>query len=329
MTIENLYIERARLVTGKTTSWEPVKDDNTGLQKMSSTGNPLFSNWCYLAVPKQYFIEKIWPTLVQEAALVYPNAVNIHPDNYEEDRFFSWKIINGDSPYPPAKKPESKPYNQRTGFAGHYIIKCTKYGFCPDTSAFVNGRWQKLDESQIKIGDYFDVVLKIEAHKGQSPGLYISAEGYQLVEIGEAIASESSGDPSKLFGQNGKTLQGVLPQVGAPAISAAPAGQMGLPQSPQPVTGAMPTAPVAPVMPHAVNPAPSMPATTTAYPSNPPAAPAHDFVQNALTGSAVPQQFAPIAGVPTLPSAPAQSIPVATPATTFPGNGIPGLPQAR
>lgn len=318
MTIENLKLPKARIVSGNPARWEQAKDYHTKQPKLDKNGNPLMQNWVHVAIPKQDFINEVWPQMVQEAATKYPNATQIHPDNYLNERF-AWKVIDGDSPLCP--EGSKVPYNQREGFPGHYIIKLSTYAFCPDTVVFQNGAYRKIDESQVKTGDYIVCSVKLEAHSDKNGGLYWNPNIYELVELGTAISSgEGGGDPNKLLGDaSSRTggFQGQLPQAGqvTPQV---------LPQAPV-------AAPVAYLMPRQPTFIPPMPQAPAAHPSNP-IQPAHDFVQNAM---GVQQPFAQgeqvnQSAMPQLPTAPQMVGATAAPATSFPGNaGIPGLPQPR
>ena len=277
MAIENLILS-GRIVAGNTTNWEAVKDDNNQ-PKIGKSGEPLFSNWIYLAVPKQDFLTNVWPQIVQEAVKVYPNAVNVHPDNYEQDGF-AWKIINGDSPYPPKKKPNAAPYNQREGFAGNYIIKISTFAFLPDTVVFQNGAYRKLEAGQVKTGDFINANVKLETRSDRNGmGFYWNPNGYELTAIGEAISGGGEGgNPNNLFGdasQRTGGFQGVLPTAGgvAPAMPVAPAHDlvqnvMGVPQAPQ--LSAAPAMPQQPQLPQA---AVGTVAPATSFPTNIPGLP--------------------------------------------------------
>lgn len=317
MTIENLKLPKGRIVSGNPAKWEQAVDYHTKQKKLDKNGNPLMQNWVHVAIPKQDFINEVWPQMVQEAATKYPNATQIHPDNYLNDRF-AWKVIDGDSPL--CAEGSKVPYNQREGFPGHYIIKLSTYAFCPDTVVFQNGAYRKIDQSQIKTGDYIVCSVKLEAHSDKNGGLYWNPNIYELVELGTAISSgEGGGDPNKLLGDASTRtggFQGQLPQ----------AGQV-TPQLPQS------HAPLAPVHTQA---APQMP---TGLPQQAPAAhpsnqvqPAHDFVQNAMgvQPGAAPAGLPTQPAMPQLPAAPQQAYGTAAPVNSSPGNaGIPGLPQPR
>lgn len=315
MAIDNLKLPKSRIVSGNTTLWEQAVDYHTKQKKTDKNGNPLMQNWVHLAIPKQDFITHVWPHMVQEAMTKYPNASQIHPDQYLNDRF-AWKVIDGDSPLCP--EGSKVPYNQREGFPGHYIIKLSTYAFCPDTVVYQNGMYQKVDKSQVKTGYYVVATVKVEAHADKNGGLYWNPNIYELVEIGQVIAGEGGGDPNKLLGDAGTRthagFQGQLPPAGA-------APQITPQVTPTPVYHQQP-----PVTTHL----PQQPQYAA-----PQVTPAHDYVQNAL-GLPPQPQYAAQAGqvnhgaLPQLPGAPQMGHATAQPVTTVPGNPvIPGLPQAR
>jgi len=292
MTSETIILPKGRIVAGNPTDWKPAKDGNGNLKVSKKTGEQLMSNWIYLAIPKQDFINHVWQKMVAVASTVYRNAPNVHPDQYMNDGF-AWKIIDGDSSFPPKKKPNSTPYNQREGHAGHYIIKISTSAFLPDTVVFQNGAYHKLEPGQIKTGDYIVAAVMLSVRNdANGAGLYWNPAKYELVELGNYIEGGSDGDdnPVTIFGdaqtRSHTGFQGTLPPAG---------GQQ--PMAPAPT---MPQQPMAP--------APMMPQQ--------PIPPAHDFVQNAMGN-----------GVQTAVQQPQSTYPMGattvTPATGFPSD----LPQ--
>lgn len=266
MTIENLKLPKARIVAGNPTKWEQSVDYHTKQKKSDKNGQPLFQNWVNLAIPKQDFVNQVWPQMVQEAAKVYPNAANVHPDQYLSDRF-AWKVIDGDS----ALTPENSkiPYNQREGYPGHYVIKVSTYAFCPDTVVYQNGAYRKLEDGQIKTGDYVITSIRLEAHADKNGGLYWNPNIYELVELGTAISSgEGGGDPNKLLGDASvRTHAGFTGQLPVAGATIQPVPQI----PPQPVTmQGFPQQPVAPVaMPQPTGLPQGFPGATGASPISP------------------------------------------------------------
>lgn len=335
MTIENLKLREVRIVSGNPTGWEQAKDYHSGELQFDKTGQPKMQNWVHVAMPKQRFFDEVWPLMVQEAMAKYPNAGQIHPDNYDNDRF-AWKIINGDSPLCP---PKSKvPYNTREGYPGHYIIKLSTHAFCPDTVVFQNGAYRKIDANQIKTGDYIDASVTLMAHADKDGGLYWNPNIYELVKLGQAIVTAGASDPNKLLGdasQRTGGFQGQLPQAGQVAQhlpqlpnTSAPAGvATGLPMMGNLNNGHMTAPALAAPLPQQGSYAP----VNTGH-----IQPAHDFVQNVM-GHQLPQQPPAASGgqanqfaMPQLPNVHQTGVGIAGHATTLPNNvGIPGLPQPR
>lgn len=319
-----ILLPKGRIVAGNPMDWLPVKDDK-GANKLDKNGNVLHSNWIYLAIPKQDFINVVWPVLVAEAMKVYRNAANIHPDNYENDGF-AWKIINGDSPYPPKKKPNSEPYNKREGYPGCYVIKLTTYAFLPDTVVFQNGAYRKLEKGQVKCGDYIVTKAEIDTRSDNNGmGMYWNPVIYELVEIGTYIAgSEGGRDPNQALGdastRTHQGFQGVLPTAGAPAIHQ-PAAQQGVPPLPQSgMPGAMQGAPMMaqPAPSYAPAPVPVNPAYAPAMPPVMPQNPAPIMAQ----GGYAPAQGSPVMASPSNPTQPIAQHDYPAPAMDFVNNAV-------
>lgn len=333
MAIDNLLLPKGRVVSGNPASWEQATDYHTKQVKVDKNGQPLMQNWCHIAIPKADFLAKVWPIMVQEAMKTNPNAANVHPDNYLSDKF-AWKVINGDSPM--CAEGSKTPYNQREGFPGHYIIKLSTYAFAPGVVVYQNGAYHRLNESQIKTGDYVVASVKLEAHAEKSGGLYWNPNVYELVELGGALSSgESGGNPQTLLGDASTRsyagFQGTLPvaTMQAPAAPVAPPAAPQMPQQMQPMAPQMPQQmgvpqyqqplPAAGYV-HQGMPAPMAPQMAPA----PLPPPARDYVQN------VGQYPAPAAGYGQPQLAVPQAGGFAPGATSFPTNsGIPGIPPSR
>lgn len=244
MTVENFKMPVGRIVAGNPAVAQDKTNFSTGQKETGPDGQPIKEWRCEIAYPKDVFMKEVWPTMVREAMTVYPQAQNIHPDNYENERF-SFKVINGDSPTCPKKS--NVPYNAREGYKGCYVIKIRTSAFAPGIFKFENGAYRKIDQSEIKTGDYVVVNLNISAHSNNDGGLYWNPNGFELVGYGQEIKSSGSGgNPDSMFGRQTYQL---------------PAGASATPMSSAPATAAMPTI---------------APATAPAQPQ-----PAYDFVQNA------------------------------------------------
>lgn len=286
MTIENFKMPAGRIVGGNPTAFENAIDFYTRQQKLDKNGQPVKEHRIDLAVPKAEFLQNVWPYIVQEVAKVYPQYANAHPDQLNMTRF-AWKIINGDSPECP--QGSSVPYNTREGYPGNYIIKIRTSAFCPSTYKFENGAYRKVEENEIRTGDYVVTSLNISVHKEKDGGIYWNPNAYELVGYGQVIKGSQGGDPMKLFGGQ---------------ASALPMGASATPISAAPVTAQMPgtvvgTAPMSPMTPQAmpmaqpapVAPQPVMPVAPAAPQAMP--APAYDFLANAGMPQAQPAPVAP------------------------------------
>ena len=294
MSIENFKMPVGRIVSGNPTAFEEAKDFYTRETKLRN-GEPLKENRVDVAYPKQEFLEKVWPFILQEVAKVYPQYANTHPDQCDTSRF-AWKIINGDSPSCP--QGSQVPYNVREGYKGCYIVKIRTSAFLPGTFKYENGAYRKVEPSEIKCGDYIVANVTINVHTQKDGGIYWNPNGYELVAYGTEIKSSGGGDPMKMFGgQNNYQLPAgasLTPISSAPVTAQMPG------VTPAPV--AMPTAPVAPVTPQ------------------PMPAPAYDFVQNAGMPQAAPQGFTqPVASAATPQQSAPQTVSGTAPfVTTFP-----------
>lgn len=265
MSIENLRTPLGRLVGGNPAVKQQVTDFYTKQPKLDQAGQPINEYRCEVAFPKKEFLEQIWPLINQEVSANYPQYANIHPDQYENSKF-SWKVINGDSPACP--KGSNVPYNTREGYPGNYIVKIRTSAFAPSIFKFENGAYRKIENNEIKTGDYVAVNLNITCHKENDGGLYWNPNGFELVAYGKEIKGAAGGNPEEMFGRQTYNLpQGAstMPVSSAPTAAPAP-----MPQAP----AQMSTAPVA--QPQA------MPA------------PAYDFVQNAGMPQAPQAQPAPM-----------------------------------
>ena len=290
MTLENFRLPAGRIVGGNPTAFEQANDYYTRQPKLDKNGQPLKEHRIDLAINKADFMQYVWPYVLQEVAKVYPQYGNTNPEQLDMTKF-AWKIVNGDSAACP--QGSNVPYNTRDGYAGCYIIKIRTSAFLPGTFKFENGAYRKIEEGEIKTGDYVVANVNLTVHKEKDGGIYWNPNGYELVGYGQAIKGSSGGDPMKLFGGQAPTLPA---GASATPISSAPAGAQ------MPMTQAMP----APAMqaPMAQPVAQAMPAPATMP------APAYDFVANAGMPAAAPMPQA----------APVQGFTNASPAATLPNS---------
>ena len=295
MPIENLNLPVGRIVWGNPVVPQIKKNMQTK-QPVMKDGQQVMEYVCGIAVPKNEFLEKIWPLMAQEAQTVYQGR--------QVPRDFSYKITDGDS-----LDPKNIPYSNRTGYAGCYVIKVSTEAFAPRISRYENGAYREMRSEEVKTGDYIIANVDIKGHTNNDGGLYINPNGFRFVGYGEAISS-SGGNPEEMFGTETIALPAgaSATPIGAPLPQqqqyGAPA--MGNQQHALPVTG----------MPSAGNGVTQAGYATIAQsPSNSLPPPAYDFVNNA-TG--VPTATATQPPLPTQVAAPAQT-----------AGGPPGLPPAR
>ena len=317
MTLENFRLPAGRIVGGNPTAFEQANDYYTHQPKMDKNGQPLKEHRIDLAINKADFMQYVWPYVLQEVAKVYPQYANTNPEQLDMTRF-AWKIVNGDSAACP--QGSNVPYNTRDGYAGCYIIKIRTSAFLPGTFKFENGAYRKIEEGEIKTGDYIVANVNLTVHKEKDGGIYWNPNGYELVGYGQAIKGSSGGDPMKLFGGQAPTLPA---GASATPISSAPAGaQMPMTQqnfqnpSSVPavgVTQANGMANVATAVPQMNNGG-----VNTVTPVNMPA-PAYDFVANAGMPAAAPAFTQPVASAAgQQQSVPQMAATTAPFATTFP-----------
>lgn len=227
--------------------------------------------WVFgVAFPKAEFEQKIWPYMHQEAASVFPHGV---------PQGFSWKYKDGDS-----VDKKGKPYAEREGYAGHYVLTVSTEAFAPPIYKFENGSYRQLQPEEIKTGDYVTLALSLKANAPtnptHTPGIYINPVAVNHVGYGQEIISGGA-DPEELFGN-----QPVQLPPGASAMPVASGTNVAMP-------GTMPQA-----APAAGYTQPVQYATT---PAQPLPAPAHDYVQNAGQARPAPAampQAMPTAGMP-------------------------------
>ena len=285
MTLECFKLPAGRIVGGDPNKFEQASDFYSKQPKVDKNGQSIKEHRIDLAIPKNEFMQNVWPYIIQEVAKIYPQYANANPEQLQMTRF-AWKIIDGDSSACP--QGSNVPYNTRDGYKGCYVVKIRTSAFCPSTYKFENGAYRKVEAGEVKTGDYVVASVNLTVHTEKDGGIYWNPNAYELVGYGQAIKGSINADPMKLFG-------GQAPAVPAGAsaapISSAPGtAPMPMPQSPMPMPQSpmgMPMAPAAPAMPQ--QSAAPMPA------------PAYDFVNNAQ-GMSMPQQPQSPMGMPMAPA---------------------------
>jgi len=229
-----------RVVWGNPFERQAVIDDKTKVQAIDpKSGQPIWE-WAFgLAIAKADF-PPIWAALTIEAAKVYNGVVPPYDPNARDS--FAYKFVDGDAMAPavPARGIPAKPYSEREGYAGCFVLAIkSRLDNPPPLFVWTGAAWGQADPNNLqggnkfKCGDYVQVGLNIVGHAGQSPGLYLNPNGIQFVGFGELIMRGP--DASAMFG----TGPAALPP-GASAAPVAPAGAPMVPAAP----GIPPAAPI-------------------------------------------------------------------------------------
>lgn len=206
------------------------KTDQHTKQKILKDGQPI-KVWSFgVAYAKQEFLTHIWPQFAAEAQTGFPQGV---PNG------FSWKYKDGDTEV----DRQGKPYRDREGYAGCYIVSYSTEAFAPPIYKFnpQTGGYDQLTPDQMKTGDYVAVnhnlKVNVETDRTRSSSLYVNPAAIELVGYGKEIISAAAVDPRAAFGGTARALP--------PGASAAPvlsSGGVGMP-------GTAPQAPQMPGMP--------------------------------------------------------------------------------
>ena len=245
-----------RIVWGHPSKAKPRTKQNSREPLLDATGQQRQS-WSFgVAFDKVTFQNHIWPALAAEAATAFPQGT---PPT------FSWKYVDGDT-----IDREGKPYNQREGYAGCYVLAISTELMAPPIFKFNGTGYDQLPGESIKTGDFVVVGLNLKVNvptdRTQTPGLYVNPTIVEFVGYGPEIFSQNAVDPMAALG--GRTH--ALP----PGASATPLAATGAPGHPMPMAapGMMPGAPAPMAAPMAA-PAPLPPPATNFIPAPAPAAP--------------------------------------------------------
>lgn len=267
-----------RIVQGQVKLKPKVDDQNRPVMDKSTPPKQVVECYIGLAVPKNSADwNTAWAAMYAEARGYAPWANLFDANGQMVLRDFAWKYIDGDG-----VDAQGKPYSQREGFAGHYVLKlATRYlPKCYPAGQYGAAYEMAEPDKFIKCGDYVRAIIQVAPNEVQpggqaKAGLYLSPSKLEHIGKGKEIESGGGMSAEEGFGKAGPAAlpPGATP-VGAytPAAAAAPVPP-GMPAAPVPpgMPAAAP-APVPPGMPGAAAPAPTLPPPTNAMPTPPPAA---------------------------------------------------------
>jgi len=222
--------------------WTPNTTDKKGAPLVFKTGanagQPREDYYFGIAIAKDN------PDLGAFYALLTQAAQSSFPGGQFNLPTFRWKFLDGDT----ALTGTGQPYNQREGFAGHFVFQFGS-SFKPTVYA-QDAASVMIDPASVKRG-YFVRVIGNVAGNGDpaDPGLYLNHNFVQFMGFGPEIH----------FGPDGAAL-----------LAAAPVAHMPVGMSAAPIAGAIPAAPVipgvAPVVPTQAAPVLGAPAAVAAAP---------------------------------------------------------------
>lgn len=161
------------------------------------------------------------------------------PGGQSQGANFSWKLIDGDT----AVDRNNKPYSEREGFAGHWVVKFST-SFAPEV--YDTNCNRIVDKNAVKRGYYIMIHGSTVANgQVQQPGIYMNYSMVQLVGYGNEI--RGGADPHETFANRpAYTPAGMT---NAPAAPAATPAASAAPAAPATASTALPAA-SAPVSPH-------------------------------------------------------------------------------
>ena len=232
MTIE-ITTPVGRIVWGHPGKSRAVMDQKTRLPRTKQDGTPRTA-WTFgVAFSKQNFQNVIWPALAQEAQSLYQGGL--------VPQKFAWKYLDGDG-----IDGDGKPYSEREGYAGCYILSISTELQAPGLFKFNGSKYDQLPAEAIKCGDFVAVGLNIKGNvpqdRTETPSLYINPTAVELVGYGTEIVSQGTADPNAVFGGRQHQLPpgasatpiGGGGSVGMPGMGQQPMAQPGMPQPMQP-----------------------------------------------------------------------------------------------
>lgn len=242
-----------------------------------NAGQPTQRYFCAGAIPKNDpAFPAFYAMMVNAARTGFPTLFDANGNCLARD--FSWKLADGDSMQ--VSRPGEIPNAKKEGFPGHWVIKFSS-SFPP--RVFYMNKYDPrdaiTDPKVLRRGYYIRVAGTMEANMNpQKPGLYMNLSMVEFCGIGTEIVSGP--DAGAIFGGNAAQLPAGAQPLPMNAGNGQPMMPGAMPGLPQP--GGMPT-----VQPGQT----SLPAAGGfgAPGAQPFATPAH-------------QQYAPAAGVPSMPS---------------------------
>lgn len=263
------------------------------LQHKNKAGQPYVKRGTQELQPKMFFAlafpktqaawwfepDPMWAGIYNAGRSGYPQNFDPRTGACNHPRF-AWKVMDGDG-----VDDDGKPNNQKPGMAGHWILK---FGGIYLPKVIHNGQYVT-DPNVVKRGYFLRVSGNAEANIGSDkPGLYMNANGVELVAYGEEI--KSGPDVVGMFAAAGAAQ---LPP-GATMVPPTPSGTGGLPipgQGPamQPPPGlpgqGVPAMPMPAMQPPPMAAAPAMPMPTAPGAMMPPpgVVPNHGFVNAVMT----------------------------------------------
>ena len=240
-------------------------------------GNDKQNFYIGVAIPKTdpWFVNELWPIMNACGKAGYPHLFNTNGECVRQD--FSWKFLDGDT----AIDEQGKPYSEREGFAGHYVLRFSS-SFAPKVYT-ARGEQLITDPNMVKRGYYVRVVGSVKDNApSQSPGVYLNMYMIELCGYGPEIV----GGPDA---QQAFATPALLP-VGASTTPVA----SGAPLAPPSNTPGAPTPPVS------TPPAPPVTITPTPQPGAVP--------------PTIPQNIQPATNILNPPAPPAPAPPVTAPA---------------
>jgi hypothetical protein len=178
------------------------KTDEHNKKLFNEDGTPQMEISYGLAIPKAEFEVVVWPCMAAEAAKGYPN---------DTPKKFSWKYTDGD-----AIDPKGKPYSDRTGYGGCYILAISTRFEAPPVMHWNEQQNAYYQVDSIKCGDYIkanvEFVVNVPKNVSHTPSLYVNPKLTLLCWEGDEIkGSGPAADPQQVFGAT-------------PVMPAAPAG---------------------------------------------------------------------------------------------------------